>query len=84
MQKIKERRCLPCVRCGKRISPDIDQMDLYESITKWSRVCYETERIGEYVAMAFRHALSGRPAPVYLEIPQDILMGRVKKSDREG
>jgi thiamine pyrophosphate-dependent acetolactate synthase large subunit-like protein len=59
-------------------------MDLYESITKWSRVCYETERIGEYVAMAFRHALSGRPAPVYLEIPQDILMGRVKKSDREG
>jgi len=60
---------------------DIDQMDLYESITKWSRVCYETERIGEYVAMAFRHALSGRPAPVYLEIPQDVLMGRVKKSE---
>jgi len=59
---------------------DIDQMDLYESITKWSRVCYKTERIGEYVAMAFRHALSGRPAPVYLELPQDILMNRVKKS----
>jgi len=60
---------------------DIDQMDLYESITKWSRACYETDRIPEYVAMAFRHALSGRPAPVYLEVPQDILMGRVKKSE---
>ncbi|KPK41400.1 MAG: hypothetical protein AMK72_15265 [Planctomycetes bacterium SM23_25] len=59
---------------------DIDQMDLYESITKWSRVCHQTERIGEYVAMAFRHALSGRPGPVYLELPQDMLMGRVKKS----
>jgi len=59
---------------------DIDQMDLYESITKWSRACYETERIPEYVALAFRHALSGRPAPVYLEVPQDILMGRVSKS----
>jgi len=59
---------------------DIDQMDLYESITKWSRVCHKTERIGEYVAMAFRHALSGRPAPVYLELPQDILMRRVSKS----
>jgi len=59
---------------------DIDQMDLYESITKWSRVCHRTERIGEYVAMAFRHALSGRPGPVYLEVPQDILMGRVAKS----
>jgi acetolactate synthase-1/2/3 large subunit len=60
---------------------DIDQMDLYESITKWSRVCYETDRIGEYVAMAFRHALSGRPAPVYLEVPQDILRNRVQKSE---
>jgi len=59
---------------------DIDQMDLYESITKWSRVCYQTERIPEYVAMAFRHALSGRPGPVYLEIPQDVLMARVKKT----
>ena len=26
---------------------DINQMDLYESIAKWSRVCYETERIPE-------------------------------------
>jgi len=59
---------------------DIDQMDLYESITKWSRVCYQTERIPEYVAMAFRHALSGRPGPVYLEVPQDVLMARVKKT----
>jgi len=59
---------------------DIDQMDLYESITKWSRVCYETERIPEYVALAFRYALSGRPGPVYLELPQDVLMGRVEKS----
>ncbi len=59
---------------------DIDQMDLYESITKWSRVCHKTERIGEYVAMAFRHALSGRPGPVYLELPQDVLMARVRKS----
>ncbi len=59
---------------------DIDQMDLYESITKWSRVCHQTERIPEYVAMAFRHALSGRPGPVYLEVPQDILMRRVEKS----
>lgn len=60
---------------------DIDQMDLYESITKWSRVCYETDRIPEYVAMAFRYALSGRPAPVYLELPQDVIMGKVDKSE---
>lgn len=60
---------------------DIDQMDLYESITKWSRACYETKRLPEYVALAFRHALSGRPGPVYLELPQDILMGRVNRTE---
>jgi len=59
---------------------DIDQLDLYKSITKWSHVCHEARRIPEYVAMAFRHALSGRPGPVYLELPQDILMSRVEKS----
>jgi acetolactate synthase-1/2/3 large subunit len=60
---------------------DIDQMDLYKSITKWSRVCHDSRRIPEYVAMAFRYALSGRPGPVYLELPQDMLMARVKKSE---
>jgi len=59
---------------------DINQMDLFESITKWSRVCYETKRIPEYVAMAFRQALSGQPGPVYLEIPQDVLFKKVRKS----
>ena len=60
---------------------DIDQLDLYKSITKWSHVCYDTKRIGEYVGTEFRHALSGRPGPVYLELPQDMLRRRVKKSD---
>jgi acetolactate synthase-1/2/3 large subunit len=59
---------------------DIDQIDLFKPITKWSRICHQTRRIPEYMAMAFRHALSGRPGPVYLELPQDILMSRVEKS----
>ena len=59
---------------------DIDQMNLYESITTWSRVCYNTERIPEYVAMACRQALSGRLGPVYLELPQDVLYAKVPKS----
>lgn len=59
---------------------DIDQMNLYESITKWSRVCYDTERIPEYVAMACRQALTGRLGPVYLELPQDVLYAKVPKS----
>jgi acetolactate synthase-1/2/3 large subunit len=60
---------------------DINQINLYESITKWARICHKTDRIPEYIAMAYRHALSGRPGPVYLELPQDILYKKVDKSD---
>jgi len=60
---------------------DVDQVELLKSITKYQMVCYETKRIPEYVAMAFRHALGGRPGPVYLEIPADVLNSRVAKSE---
>jgi acetolactate synthase-1/2/3 large subunit len=55
----------------------IDQMALMRPITKWSYSVSQTARIPEFVAMAFRHALSGRPGPVFLEIPIDVLFARV-------
>ena len=41
----------------------IDQVALMKPITKWARSVTHTERIPEYVAMAFRRAVSGRPGP---------------------
>src|ERR1019366_9850938 len=38
-----------------------------------------TERIPEYLAAAFRHAVSGRPGPVFLELPIDVLFTRVEE-----
>lgn len=52
---------------------DIDQLALLRPLTKWARQVYQVERIPEYVAAAFRQALSGRPGPVFLEIPVDIM-----------
>ncbi|MDO8617107.1 MAG: thiamine pyrophosphate-binding protein [Dehalococcoidia bacterium] len=78
--------CVPMIVAGGRhpLSED-EQMPLQElhglplmqSITKWSRLVRDTERIPEYVSMAFRQATTGRPGPVFLEIPADVLARRV-------
>jgi len=51
---------------------DLNQIEIIKPLTKMARTVYQTERIPEYIAMAFRHSLAGRPGPVYLEIPQDV------------
>ncbi|MEW6441295.1 MAG: thiamine pyrophosphate-binding protein [bacterium] len=60
---------------------DMNQLALMEPITKWARFCHQTHRIPEYIAMAFRHAMTGRPGPVYLEVPLDVLNGEVEESE---
>ncbi len=54
---------------------EMDHVGLMRPITKWADSCYETRRIPEYIEVAIRHAVSGVPGPVFLEIPMDILAG---------
>ncbi len=68
----------PFANRGKGSLQEMDHVALMKSITKWSDVCYETERIPEYVELAMRHAVSGIPGPSFLEIPMDILMGEAR------
>jgi acetolactate synthase-1/2/3 large subunit len=51
----------------------LNQYDLFKPITKWNAIVWEWDRIPEMVQRAFREALSGRPGPVHLDIPVDIL-----------
>ena len=52
---------------------EMNQIDLLRPITKWSRTVHETSRLAEYTAAAFRQMLNGKPGPVFLEVPMDIL-----------
>ncbi len=52
---------------------EMNQLDLLRPITKWARTVHETARLGEYTASAFRQMLSGKPGPVFLEMPMDVL-----------
>ena len=52
---------------------DMHQEAVIAPMVKETFVCPRTERIPEYVDMAFRCATCGRPGPVYLEFPVDVL-----------
>jgi len=58
---------------------ELHGVPLMQSITKWSRLVQDPQRIPEYVSMAFRHATSGRPGPVFLEIPADVVRTQVEE-----
>ena len=52
---------------------DLDTRAVLAPLTKWNAVVHDPRRIPELVRRAFREALSGRPGPVHLDIPQDVL-----------
>jgi len=63
----------PLAQAERGALQEFDQLALMKPITKWAAVCASTERIPEYIAIAFRHALAQPRGPVYLELPMDVL-----------
>ncbi|MBE0555844.1 MAG: thiamine pyrophosphate-binding protein, partial [Proteobacteria bacterium] len=56
---------------------DMSQLPVIAPMVKKGWVCPMAERIPEFVDLAFRTAASGRPGPVYLELPCDVLNATV-------
>ena len=52
-----------------------NQHDYFKAAVKWSGKVDHWERIPDMVRHAFRLAMAGRPGPVHLLIPQDVLDG---------
>ncbi len=52
---------------------NVDLLGLYSPVTKWSGGAREWRRLPELLRHAFRAATNGRPGPVYLEIPEDVM-----------
>jgi acetolactate synthase-1/2/3 large subunit len=58
----------------------LDQLAMIAPIAKWAHRVTHTHRIPELAAQALRTAVSGRPGPVYLELPIDVLFARVDEA----
>lgn len=57
-----------------------DQIAAATPVTKWAHRIVTTERIPDLVALAVRKAFAGRPGPVLLEIPIDVLFTPVDET----
>jgi acetolactate synthase-1/2/3 large subunit len=51
----------------------LDQISLMSPITKWRALVNDACRMPQLVQWAFRAATSGRPAPVYLDLPSNVV-----------
>jgi thiamine pyrophosphate-dependent acetolactate synthase large subunit-like protein len=62
---------------------DLDTVAVFKPLTKWNAVVHDPRRMPELVRRAFREALSGRPGPVHLDVPQDVLSAECTFADDE-
>lgn len=60
---------------------EIDFRRMYGPMAKWVAEIDDAARIPEYVSQAFHRAVNGRPGPVVLALPEDMLTDRVGIAD---
>jgi acetolactate synthase-1/2/3 large subunit len=68
------------LECKEKLDlQDMRQRPVIDPMVKKALICLKPERAAEYVDMAFRTATTGRPGPVYLEFPVDVLNAKVER-----
>ncbi len=60
---------------------EIDQMAMVRPITKWARTIYDINRIPEYVSIAYKTAITGKPGPVYIGTSYEVLYPKTEQKD---
>ena len=60
---------------------EMDYRHVFGQMAKWVAQIEDPARIPEYISRAWKTALSGRPGPVVLALPEDILSGSAAVAD---
>jgi acetolactate synthase-1/2/3 large subunit len=60
---------------------EVDYRAMFGPIAKWATQIDDARRVPEYMARAFRVATSGRPGPVVIALPEDMLTDVVDVAD---
>ncbi len=65
---------------GREGFQEVDFTAFFSPICKWAARIDDPTRIPEYIARAYATAINGRPGPVVLALPEDMLVERVPAS----
>jgi acetolactate synthase-1/2/3 large subunit len=60
---------------------EVDYRAMFGTVAKWATEVDQIERLPEYISRAFHIACSGRPGPVVLALPEDMLSGMAEVAD---
>ena len=63
----------PILGNGKQVFQEIDQMEIMSGCVKYAARVHDAHRIPELLNTAMQRAMSGKPGPVYLDLPGDVL-----------
>ena len=61
---------------------EVDFTAMFRPLAKWAARIDDAARIPEYIGRAYATAMSGRPGPVVLALPEDMLTDEVNAVDR--
>ena len=74
---------VPRTHRGREAFQEVDYEQMFGQLAKWVYEIDRPERIPEIVARAFATAVAGRPGPVVLSLPEDVLSAMTGAADAE-
>jgi acetolactate synthase I/II/III large subunit len=74
---------VPREELGREALQEIDYRAMFAPLAKWSEEVIDPARIPELVRRAFQVATSGRPGPVVLSLPEDVLAATAAVADAQ-
>ena len=63
----------PISQFGRQVFQEIDQIKALEGCVKYADRVHNLKRLPQQINFAFQKALAGKPGPVYLDFPGDVL-----------
>jgi acetolactate synthase I/II/III large subunit len=68
---------------GREAFQEVEFRQMFAPLAKWTAEIESVDRIPEYVLRAFQVATSGRPGPVVLALPEDVLAEQTTACDTQ-